>query len=266
MRWFSENLSARRAARTSGLASAVALAFAFALPGTAQAGGTVELEFDPANFPAPLTIDNAYFPLVPGTISTFLAEGDDGCEWNVITVTYEQYVVEAGVTARVVEDKAYEDEACDGFGPAELVEDTDDWFAQDSDGNVWYLGEYSLDCEGAGDCHVSPGSWEAGVDGAEAGIQMLASRSSGDQYYQEFYEGFAEDQAKIERTDVWVSLYDSEVFDSDLHHCLKIKEWTRLESGHIEHKFYCPDTGLVSGDELMGKTLHFELVDLSPEP
>lgn len=248
------------------LAALSALVLGWASPAIAQGSGPIELEFDPGNFSQPLTITNEYFPLVPGTVATFLGEGEDGCEWSVWTVTNDSYTVAAGVTGRVVHDAAYEDEACDGYSDDELVENTSDWFAQDDDGNVWYLGEYSEDCDGAEDCEMNDGSWEAGDDGALAGIQMLAEPRSGNRYYQEYYADHAEDEAKVDRTDLWLSLYNSDVFDHSLQHCIRTKEWTKLEPGAVEHKFYCPDVGLVMVKELKGKTLRVELVDLFPEP
>ncbi|WP_428027204.1 hypothetical protein [Altererythrobacter sp.] len=245
---------------------ALGLVLFWAMPVAAQDNGRIELDFDPLSFSDPLNIDNELFPLMPNTTYTYLGEGEDGCEWTVTIVTDQTYTVAAGVTARVVHDLAYEDEACDGFSDDELVEDTYDWFAQDNAGNVWYLGEDSQDCEGAGNCVPSEGSWEAGVDGAIAGIQMLHEPRAGNRYYQEFYEDYAEDQAKVDRTDLWLSLRESEVFDHDLHGCIRTKEWTQLEPGEVEHKFYCPDVGLVLVEELKGKTLRVELVGLSPAP
>lgn len=248
------------------IAALSALALGCATPVIAQGSGTIEIDFDPGDFSQSLTIDNTYFPLVPGTVSTFMGESEDGCEWSVTTVTNDTYGVAAGVTTRVVHDAAYEDEACDGYSDDELVENTFDWFAQDDSGNVWYLGEASEDCDGADACEPNDGSWEAGVDGAQAGIQMLADPQAGNRYYQEYYEGFAEDEAKVDQTDIWLSLYNSDVFDHSLQHCIRTKEWSKLEPGANEHKFYCPDVGLVLIKELKGKTLRVELVDLFPEP
>lgn len=249
-----------------GTLACLILGIAVAAPGSAYAGGTVSEEFDPANFPAVPLIDNAFFPKVPGTIYTYKAEGEDGCEWSVIDVTSSTRVV-AGVTTRVVHEDAYEDEDCGGPVDADKVERTDDWFAQDSAGHVWYLGEHSEDWnEDTAAWELSDGSWEAGVDGAEAGIIMLANPLPGQQYYQEFYEDFAEDEARVLRKNVWLSLYDSDVFDHDLHNCLVTKEWTRLSPGEVEHKYYCPNVGLVAIEELKGRTLRFELVGLVPAP
>jgi hypothetical protein len=46
----------------------------------------------------------------------------------------------AGLTARVVLDREWLDEDCDG-GRDVLLESTFDWYAQDDSGNIWYVGE-----------------------------------------------------------------------------------------------------------------------------
>lgn len=240
-------------------------ALSLLVPTSVGAGGKIEPVYNPADFSTPLDIDNRFFPLVPGTAFTYVGEGDDGCEWSIVTVTDEVRPV-AGIDTRVVHDAAYEDEDCDGYDPEELVEDTEDWFAQDDNGNVWYLGEYSEDCEGEGNCKANDGSWEAEVDGAIAGIQMLAEPTPGVEYYQEYYEGFAEDKAKVLRTGAWISLYSSDVFDRDLHECIVTKEWTALERGSVEQKTFCPGVGLVLVKEHHGKVLRVELVGLTPSP
>ena len=239
---------------------AVGVMLSIGVPGQTGIAREIKIPFSPANFSQPLVINNKFLPMVPGTVFLYRAEGPEGCEENRVTVTFDTKAIAAGVTARVVEDIAFVDEDCNGT--LVKVEETFDWFAQDNSGNIWYLGEDSKDCDG-GICTPSDGSWQAGVDGAVAGIIMLADPRPGDGYYQEFYEDHAEDQAKILRTDTWVSLYREDAYGSgDYHNCLKTKEWTKLSPGEIEHKFYCPDVGLVAIDELKGKTLRFELVDI----
>ncbi|HZD06536.1 MAG TPA: hypothetical protein VE173_16605, partial [Longimicrobiales bacterium] len=137
-----------------------------------------------------------------------------------------------GVDVTVVHDEVFVD--------GELTEDTYDWYAQDPRGNVWYMGEDSCEVED-GMC-VPGGSWEAGVDGAEAGIVMWADPAEhrGESYRQEFYEGEAEDMAKVLRLGVSVDVEAGHFED-----CIQTMDWTHLESGHQELKFYCPCTGLV---------------------
>ena len=84
------------------------------------------------------------------------------------------------------------------------VEDTDDWYAQDLDGNVWYCGEIAQNFEVfEGDDPEEAelvdieGSWKAGRDGALPGIVMLASPQAGDVYRQEVALGEAEDAARV---------------------------------------------------------------------
>ena len=120
---------------------------------------------DPANFTASTVIDNPYLPYIPGTSFIYEGREDDEIERIEVTVTSEIRVV-MGIDTLVVHDVA----SIDG----EVIEDTFDWFAQDNDGNVWYMGEDSKEFED-GEFVGNEGSWEAGVSGALPGIVMLAN-------------------------------------------------------------------------------------------
>jgi hypothetical protein len=87
----------------------------------------------------------------------------------VVTVTGDTRMV-MGIEALAVRDVVTED--------GELVEDTFDWYAQDDDGNVWYLGEETKEYEG-GEVTTTAGSWEAGVDGALPGVVVPAGSGGG---------------------------------------------------------------------------------------
>ena len=179
------------------------------------------------------TIDNPYYPLIPGTTFHYRAEMSDGVETNSVEVTNRTRRI-LGVQATVVHDQVF----LDGV----LTEDTFDWYAQDTDGNVWYLGEQS--CEIAnGQCVSTEGSWEAGVDGAEPGIVMWADPAAqkAATYRQEFLAGEAEDVAKVVRLDASVDTpYGS--FTA----CLETVDWSLIENASKEHKYYCPGTGVVT--------------------
>ena len=177
-------------------------------------------------------IDNEYLPFMPGKIYTYEGETDEGDETIVITVTSETKTI-LGVECMVINDVV----SVDG----EIVEDTDDWFAQDGDGNVWYMGEYSEELED-GVVVSTEGSWEAGVDGAKAGIQMYADPEDhmNVPYRQEYYEGEAEDIAEIVEIGITVTV-DLGTYTN----CLKVKEWDPLEPGPYEFKYYAPDIGLI---------------------
>ena len=130
----------------------------------------------------------------------------------------------------MVEDRVYLE--------GELIEETFDWYAQDKEGNVWYMGEDSAEYEN-GVKVSTEGSWEAGVDGAQPGIIMKANPRVGDSYRQEYYAGEAEDMAAVVAVDQSVS-----VASGDYNGCIKTLEWTPLTADSEEYKYLCPDVGL----------------------
>ena len=148
-----------------------------ALPAAVASGAPYAPTIDPASFVE--AVDNAYFPLVPGTRWVFEGSGDAEKEVDTVTVLDETRVVMGGTRA-VVRDEV----TLDG----EPVELTDDWYAQDADGNVWYFGEEKAEYED-GEVVSTEGSWEAGVDGAQPGIVMPTDPVIGVAYRQEYYAG-----------------------------------------------------------------------------
>ena len=140
----------------------------------------------------------------------------------------------------------------------ELVEDTYDWYAQDKEGNVWYMGEDSKEYED-GAVVSTEGSWEAGVDGAKPGMIMKGNPQAGDSYRQEYYKGEAEDMAKV------ISLNESvSVPYGSFENCLQTEEWTPLEPDVLEHKYYAPSVGLVLEVDIESED-RVELIDISVE-
>jgi len=194
-------------------------------------------------------VTNPLFPLASGTVWQYRAETGEGLETTRTEVLSETRLV-SGVTATVVHDQV----SLDGV----LAEDTFDWYAQDGDGNVWYLGEDSKEIE---DGHVvsTEGSWEWGVDGALPGVIMWADPAAhmNEEYRQEYLKGVAEDMAKVVALDESVA-----VPAGSYSGCLKTEEHTPLESNSTEFKYYCDGVGTVletngSGgqrDELQGVT------------
>jgi hypothetical protein len=206
-----------------------------------RAGETVAL--DPAELSA--DIDNPYWPMRPGSRWVYREDDPDGVKRVVVTVLDRTTTVE-GVAARVVHDVVTEGGV--------LVEDTYDWYAQDRVGNVWYLGEDTKEYED-GELVGTHGSWEAGVDGAQAGIVMPAEPEVGQEYRQEHYEGEAEDRARVLSLDEWV-----EVPAGKYRAALLTKEWTPLEPDVLEHKFYAKGVGPVLALALSGGSGREELV------
>jgi hypothetical protein len=211
---------------------AMVLAGIVAAPGCDGAALTepYDLDFDPARFVA--GVDNRYFPLQPGTTLTYSGTTNEGVERIVTEVTSRGKVIQ-GVAATVVLDRAYLD--------GELIEETDDWFAQDAAGNVWYLGEATKEYED-GRVVSTDGSWEAGVDGAKPGIYMWAEPGEhlGTEYFQEYFPGEAMDKGKV------VALHASvQVPAGTFTDCVETEDWNLLEPGAKERKFYCAGVGLV---------------------
>lgn len=247
------------------LAAVLVGALALLAAREARAGGRVEIPFEISNFTSPLAIDNRYMSLPTELRVVFSEVSVDECVVDEVEVTSDSKSdfqgAYAGLVARVVVDRAWLDADCDG-GRDLLLEDTIDWFAQDDDGNVWYVGEdttaYEYDEAGNLQGTSKEGSWEAGIDGAIAGLIMLATPAPGDFYQQEFLADVAEDAAKVIGVDVQVTT-GLGTFDG----CLVTKEWSPLSQGSIEHKYYCPDiAGLVLVREFHGKTTIAEAIEI----
>ena len=177
-------------------------------------------------------IDNPYFPLRPGTRQVYRETDAEGHEMRVVVrVTRRTKRVASGIVGRVVRDTVTED--------GELVEDTFDWYAQDREGNVWYLGERTTEYEN-GKPVSTDGSFEDGVDGARRGIVMLARPRIGREYAQERAPGVAEDRARVLSRDEQV-----EVPAGHFRHVLMRRDWNPLEPKVNEYKFYARDVGVV---------------------
>jgi hypothetical protein len=188
------------------------------------------VDLDPAEFTADVT--NPWFPLEPGTRWTYRETTEDGEVVHVVvTATPVTREIANGVSARVVRDTV----TLDG----EIIEDTLDWYAQDTTGTVWYLGEDTAEFED-GTITTREGSFEAGVDGAQAGVIMPAAPEVGMTYRQEYYEGEAEDNGEVlalgQQASVPAGEYDDLVQTADT---------TPLEPDVLEHKYYASGVGLV---------------------
>ena len=191
--------------------------------------------FDSTNFVA--VVDNTYFPLPVGRTLVYSGIKDGQTQRDVVTVTNQTKVI-LGVTATVVSDVADHD--------GTILERTSDWYAQDEQGNVWYLGEDTVHYlpNGKGD---TSGSWEAGVNGAQAGIIMEANPQIPDAYRQEFLAREAEDTAWIVNLGGVVSVPYGKV-----RNVLTTLEATRLEPGAYDQKVYGPGIGIVLEQSLTG--------------
>ncbi len=185
---------------------------------------------DPANFQT--TVDNPYFPLAPGTKFLYRETSGGKTSENELTVLSETKVIQ-GVTCTVVHDVVR-------IGDA-IREDTMDWYAQDKEGNVWYFGEATKEYFPHGRVSTE-GSWEAGVEGGQAGIIMKANPAVGGPYRQEYRKGVAEDMGQIVAVGESVT-----VPQGTFTGCVKTKDWSLLEAGH-DFKWYAKGVGLVRSE------------------
>jgi hypothetical protein len=239
------------------VALAVALVTVLALGcgggGEATTGGRLPQGAAPVDLEASdfsVAIDNPYWPMSPGTRWIFRErEGAGNAKRVVVTVSDRTRRIADGIEARVVHDVASQG--------GEPVEVTEDWYAQDSAGNLWYLGERTAEYEN-GKVVSREGSWEAGVDGAEPGVIMPARPEAGLSFRQEYYAGEAEDRATVLSTDEQV-----EVPYGHFAGALLTRETTPLEPGVVEYKLFAPNVGPVLALGISGGYGREELVSLT---
>lgn len=194
------------------------------------------------------TINNPYLPLPVTTPATkFIYDGKTKGHalHDVVTVTGQTKVL-AGVTTVVVDDEVSLDNT--------PTESTLDYFAQDRAGNVWYFGEDSTEIDKNGNTSTG-GSWHAGDPGAQPGFIMEATPKVGDSYCQENVPGVAQDEAQV------VAVLSSFTLQSGTTYSnvLETKEFTPLEPGKTENKFYAPGVGEIESVAITGGTEEQEL-------
>jgi hypothetical protein len=212
-------------------------------------GGHYDPQLVPADFVD--AVDNPYFPLAVGSHWVYEGEADTpGSTEHVEVVVLPDRKDILGISATVVRDTVTVDGA--------LIEDTYDWYAQDKDGNVWYLGEDVKNYEN-GKVVDTEGSFEAGVDGALPGIVMLAHPAVGDAYRQEYYAGTAEDLGEV--TSVGGS---KTVPAGDYTDVVVTKDWNPLEADVIEQKTYAPGIGVIYEEQLEGGSGTSALIAFTP--
>ncbi|MFC8797776.1 hypothetical protein ACFT2C_08570 [Promicromonospora sp. NPDC057138] len=208
-------------------------------------------DLDPADFTT--EIDNEYWPMVPGTQWVSRETDEEGQKLRVVvTVTSATKAIANGVTARVVRDSVTQDGA--------VVEDTFDWYAQDSDGTIWYLGEDTAEFED-GKLATTEGSFEAGKDGALAGVILPADPAVGMAYRQEYLKGEAEDNGAVlsldEQAEVPAGHYDR---------ALLTKDTSTIEPDVLEYKLYAPGVGPVLALGVSGDRGREELLEVRTVP
>lgn len=215
------------------------------LSANAAAAATLIPDFGGAVFPADAP-ENPYFPLDANGTAVLVAEGidDEGqafTERSELTVTGDGPVI-LGVQTTTQLDRAYEGDL--------LVEETYDYYAADSSGNVWYFGEDVTNFVYDEDDNLvetnNSSAWRAGVDGALPGWMMPAEPVVGLSYYQEVAEAAgALDQALVWMLDATVTIDGLGTFNN----VLVTRETTELDPDLREFKYYAPGVGIIRADE-----------------
>ena len=197
-------------------------------------------------------VDNPWFPLKPGTRSIYRGHEDGMHSRDVVTVTYRTKRIE-GVVCRVVHDHL--------FLNGRLRERTSDFYAQTKAGTVWYFGENTAELNRQGQVVSREGSFQSGRDGAQAGIFMPAHARVGQTFQQENYPGHAEDKFRIHSLSSHVT---TPLLSS--RHGMLTREWTRLEPGVVDHKYYIRDIGNVGEKTIRGGNDFQQLVAMRHLP
>lgn len=191
-------------------------------------------------------VTNPWFPLQPGSVYRYRGVKDGQPSREVMAVTHRTRMIDGAQTV-VVSDRLYL--------RGRLEERTSDYYTQDRDGNVWYFGEDTAELDRHGHVKDTSGSWLAGRDGARPGIFMYARPRVGQAARQEYLRGQAEDHFAVLRANEPVA-----VPYRRFERTLLTKEWTPLEPGVLDHKFYARGIGTVLEQTVRGGNERNELV------
>jgi hypothetical protein len=193
-------------------------------------------------------VDNPWFPLTPGTTYVYRGVKDGEPARDVVTVTHQTRTI-IGAPCVAVSDRLYLS--------GRLEERTTDWYSQDAKGNVWYFGEATAELDARGRVKDRSGSWLAGRGGAQPGIFMFAHPQVGQSTRQEYLKGQAEDHFQVLSLNASVNVpYLSST------RAILTKEWTPLEPGTIDHKYYVRGIGTVLEQTVKGGVERNALVSI----
>jgi len=190
--------------------------------------GDDPVHLKPADFTA--NINNPQWPMTVGSqwIYRVVDTSDGSVNRDVITVTPRTKLIADGIKARVVHDIVTDQ--------GKPVEVTNEWYAQDKRGNVWYFGEHTVAFVNGRP--VDNGSWEAGVDGNLPGIALPAKPKIGLTYREEYSKGVAEDQSRVLALDG-----QAQVPAGHFKPVLMTEDFSPIEPDVSELKFYAKGSG-----------------------
>jgi hypothetical protein len=190
--------------------------------------GSEPVSLDPADFSA--DIDNPQWPMTVGSRWVYRVTdmSDGSIEHEVIRATRRTKLMADSIRVRVVRDVVRRH--------GKPVEVTNDWYAQDREGNVWYFGEHTTAFERGK--AIDNGSWQAGVAGAMPGIALPAKPCVGLSYREEYSKGVAEDQSRVLAVDAQVR-----VRVGHFRHALLTEDFSPIEPNVSELKFHARGSG-----------------------
>jgi hypothetical protein len=183
-------------------------------------------------------ITNPWFPLARGSVYVYDGQKDGKQARDVMTVTSKTKTI-AGIRAAVIADRL--------FLNGTLSERTTDWYSQDKQGTVWYLGEKTAELNASGKVTSTQGSFLNGRNGAKGGIFMPAQPQVGQSFQQESFKGQAEDHFRIlsMATNITTPAVSS-------NSAMLTEETTPLEPGVVDHKYYVQGIGTVKEQQVAG--------------
>jgi hypothetical protein len=183
-------------------------------------------------------VTNPWFPLRRGSVYRYRGVKDGEPSREVMIVTGRTETID-GAPCVAISDRLWLS--------GRLEERTTDWYTQDAKGNVWYFGERTAELDAKGRVKNTSGSWRAGVHGAKPGIFMFADPGPGRSARQEYLKGEAEDHFQVVSMDESVA-----VPFRKFPHTMLTKEWTPLEPGVLDHKYYARGIGTVLEQTVKG--------------
>lgn len=200
-------------------------------------------------------IDNKYFPMTPGT--KFVFEGVTEEAGNTYEHSIVYYVTD--LTKEIMGIQTVVAWILD-FNNGELVEAEIAFYAQDNEGNVWFMGEHPEVYE-EGKLIEAP-TWIPGIRGAEAGIAMKANPQLNQPSYA---QGWGPAVGWTDRGHV-VGIGEHLCVPVDCYENVLItEEFSQSEPNAFQVKYYAPGVGNIKvgwrGDDATHEEL--ELTELT---
>src|SRR3954453_20669391 len=183
-------------------------------------------------------VTNSWFPLARGSVYVYDGQKDGKAARDVMTVPPKVKTI-TGIRAAVIHDRL--------FLNGQLAERTTDWYAQDKQGTVWYLGEKTAELNAQGKVTSTEGSFLNGRDEAKGGIFMPAHPAVGQSFQQESFKGQAEDHFRI--LSLATTINTPAVSSNS---AMLTEETTPLEPGVVDHKYYVRGIGTVKEQQVAG--------------